>query len=126
MIVVLIATLAILLGTWLGAPTLSAILVGLVVGFVWPVRAARRVALAGILAWGSVLATAAIRGDPIVAFGTTLGGAMSVPGWVVIAATLLYPAVLASSAAWIAHLASTRRSTTIDAAAIPGAGHPNT
>lgn len=126
MTVVLIATIAIVLGTWLGAPTLSAILVGLVVGFGWPLHAARRAALAGILAWGGVLVAAAMRGDTIVAFGNSLGGAMGVPGWVIVFATLLYPAMLASSAAWLAHLVSARRSTTIDPGAIPGGGHPNT
>ena len=126
MIVVLLAAIAIVFGTWLGAPTLSAILVGLVVGFVQPLHAARRAALAGFLAWGSVLVMAAVRGDTLVAFGNSLGGAMGGPGWVIAVTTLLYPAMLASSAAWLAHLVSTRRSTTIEPGAIPGGGHPNT
>ena len=124
MIVVLIATIAIVLGTWLGAPIISAIVVGLAVGFFRPRYAARRAALAGAVAWGGLLAVAAVRGDALGTFASTLGGAMGAPGWAIVLATLLYPALLASSAAWLAHLASARLSS-IAPAAISGGGHPN-
>ena len=126
MIVVLIATAAILLGTWLGAPTLAAILVGLAVGFLQPRFAARRAALAGLLAWGGVLAVGAVSGSSIAASASALGGAVGVPGWVILLATLLYPAVLASSAAWLGHLAAAGRFPTIDLGRTSRAGQPNT
>ena len=62
MTVVLVGAAAIILGTWLGAPTLTPIVVGLVMGVAWPLHAARRAAAAGVLAWGGLLAAAALRG----------------------------------------------------------------
>lgn len=126
MIVVLVAAIGILFGTWLGAPIIAPIVVGLAVGFLRPRQAAGRAAMAGALAWGAALLMAAARGDVVGPFASTLGGAMGAPGWTIVLATMLYPALLASSAAWLAHLASRGRATTIDSAAIPGAGHPNT
>ena len=126
MIVVLLASIGMVLGTWLGAPTVAPIVVGLAIGLFRPRYAARRAAMAGALAWGGVLAVAAVRGDTVGSFAASLGGAMGAPGWAIVLATLLYPAILASSAAWLAHLASTGRVPTIDSAATPRAGHPNT
>src|SRR5687767_6204933 len=118
MIVVLIATIAIVLGTWLGAPIIAAIVAGLAVGFLRPRRAARLAALAGALAWGGLLAVAALRGDALGSFASTLGGALGAPGWVVVLVTLLYPALLASSAAWVAQFAASARLTRIYPGAI--------
>ena len=126
MIVVIVASIAIGLGTWLGAPIIAPIVVGLAVGFLRPRYAARRAALAGALAWGGLLALAAVRGDALATFASTLGGAMGAPGWAIVLATLLYPALLASSAAWLAHVAASGRLASIDPAAISGVGHPNT
>lgn len=126
MIVVFVATVAISLGTWLGAPTLAPILVGLAVGLVRPTHAARRAALAGLLSWGGVLAVAALRGDALGAFGSALGSAIGVPGSVIVLATLLYPTALASSAAWLAHLVSLRRFASFDPGAASGTTPPNT
>ena len=126
MIVVLIAAIAIMLGTWLGAPIIVSIVVGLVLGFLRPHHAPRRAALAGTLAWGSLLLVGGARGDALGTFASTLGGAMGVPGWVIGLATLLYPALLASSAAWLAHVAASGRLASIDPAAISGGRHPNT
>jgi hypothetical protein len=108
MTVVLTGAVAIILGTWLGAPTLTPIGVGLVMGFGWPIHAARRAAAAGVLAWGGLLVAAALRGDAVATLSATLGAAMDLPGWVLFIVTMLYPAVLASSAAWLAHLVSPR------------------
>ena len=119
MIVILAGAAAIILGTWLGAPTLAPILVGFVMGLGWPAHAARRAAVAGAVAWGGLLVVGALRGDAIGTLGATLGGAMGVPGWALFAATALYPAVLAASAAWLAHLASPRRGARIDLVAVP-------
>ena len=126
MIVVLIATIAIVLGTWLGLPIIAAIVVGLAVGFLRPRHAARRAALAGALAWGGLLVVAALRGDALGIFASTLGGAMGAPGWAIILVTLSYPALLASSAAWLAQVAASRRLASLEPGAISGGGHPNT
>ena len=126
MIVILAGMAAIILGTWLGAPVLSPIVVGAVIGFGWPVLAARRAAIAGTLAWAGLLLVALARGDALGTFSRTLGDAMGVPSWALFIVTLLYPAVLASSAAWLAHLVSPRRSTTFDQGATARAGHPTT
>ena len=108
MIGVLLGAAGILLGTWLGFPTLAPVLVGLTMGFLVPL-AARRAALAGVIAWGGVLVAAALRGDNISGLGTTLGGAMGVPSWLLLLlVTLLYPAILAASAAWLSSLAARR------------------
>ena len=126
MIVVLIATIAIVLGTWVGAPIIAAIVVGLALGFFRSRHAARRAALAGALAWGGLLLVAALRGDSLGIFASTLGGAVGAPGWAIVLLTLLYPALLASSAAWLAQFAASRRLASIDPGAISGGGHPNT
>lgn len=126
MIVVLVAVMAIVLGTWLGFPIIAAIVVGLVLGFFRPRHAARQAALAGALAWGGPLLVAAVRGDALGTFASTLGGVMGAPGWAIVLATLLYPALLASSAAWLAHFAASARLASIDPGAISGGGHPNT
>lgn len=118
MIAVLLAAAAIILGTWLGAPTVTPIVVGLVMGVAWPVHVARRAAVAGVLAWGGLLATAALRGDAVASLSTTLGAVLGLPGWALFLVTLLYPAVLASSAAWLARLALPRRNRSFDGASV--------
>jgi hypothetical protein len=109
MISVLLGMAAIVIGTGLGAPTMTPIVVGLAMGFLLHANPARRAALAGVLAWATVLLGRAVRGDEIGALSKTLGGAMGVPSWAIVVLTLLYPAILASSAAWLAHLAVRRR-----------------
>ena len=107
MIGVLLGMAGILLGTWLGFPTLAPVLVGMAMGVTIPM-AARRAALAGVIAWGGVLLTATLRGDNVTGVSRTLGGAMGVPSWLLLLVTLLYPAILAASAAWLASLAVRR------------------
>ena len=107
MIGILLGVAGILLGTRLGFPTLAPIFVGLAMGFTIPM-ASRSAALAGVLAWGGVLIAATLRGDNIAGLGRTLGGAMGVPSLVLLVVTLLYPAILAASAAWLASLAARR------------------
>ena len=109
MISVLLGMAAIVAGTWLGAPTLTPILVGVAMGFLVPANPARRAALAGFLAWAGVLLARTLRGDEIGALSGTLGGAMGVPSWAIVLVTLFYPAILAASAAWLSHLAARRR-----------------
>lgn len=112
-IVIAVGALAIGLCTWFGAPTLSAIIVGLAIGLVSPARAARTAAAAGLVAWGGLLLVAQLRGGAVATLGATLGAAMGLPGWSVFIATLLYPTVLAASAASLAALVSPRRSPSI-------------
>jgi hypothetical protein len=126
MTALVLSALSIIAGTWLGFPTLAPIVVGFAAGLVRPVNAPRRSALAGLLAWGSLLAVAGARGDELGAFSVALGGAMGIPGWGVFLATLLYPAALASSAAWLGHLVSLRRLATFDAGAASGSTPTNT
>ena len=118
MIIALAGALLIALGTTLGAPTLTPIMVGIVIGLAWPRRAARVAAAAGALAWGALLVVALLRGGAIGTLASTLGGAMGVPGVVLFLATLLYPAILAASAAWLAQLVSWRRRESTGSAAI--------
>lgn len=108
MMAIVSGILAMLVGTWFGAPTLTPILVGLGFGATIASRPARRAALAAFIAWAGLLIIALARGDALGALGTTLGAGMGIPGWALFMATLLYPAILASSAAWIAHLLTSR------------------
>lgn len=124
MIVILAGAAAIVLGTWLGAPILAPVLVGLGIGLGWPSYAARRAAVAGVVAWGGLLVVAALRGDLLGRLAATLGRAIGVPAWALFAATVLYPAMLAASAAWLAHLASPRRAPTIDGGAVARRDQP--
>ena len=118
MIIALTGALVIALGTTLGAPTLTPIMVGIVIGLAWPRHAARVAAAGGAMAWGALLVVALLRGGAIGTLASTLGGAMGVPGVVLFLATLLYPAILAASAAWLAQLVSWRRSDSTGSAAI--------
>jgi hypothetical protein len=58
-------------------------------------------ALAGALAWGVLLAEAAL-GGPVGELAGTLGGIFGLPGFLVILLTLVFPAFLAGSAAALA------------------------
>ena len=117
MIVAIIGALAIAAGTWFGGPTLAPVIVGVAIGLGWPRYAARRAAMAGVLGWSLLLVLAVLRGDALATFSATLGGAMNVPGWVLFLATLAYPAILASSAAWLAQLIGSRRTHVVDSSA---------
>ena len=113
MMAVLLGMASIVLGTWFGAPTLTPVVVGLAMGVLVRVTPARRAALAGVLGWGGLLLVAALRGDHVGALSTTLGGALGVPSLVVVLVTLLYPSILAASAAWLGHLVIHARATSI-------------
>lgn len=57
-------------------------------------------ALGGALGWGGYLAIVSF-GAPVGEFGRQLGQAMQLPSWAPMAATLLFPALLAGPAAWL-------------------------
>jgi hypothetical protein len=99
--VIFIGAVAIVLGTVLGAPTITAIIVGAAIGYLRPVRAGRNAFAAGALGWGGLLIVAAIRGGAIGSLGGRLGEILGMPGVVMIIATMLYPAILAAAAAWL-------------------------
>ena len=121
MMILLAGVAAIVIGTYLGFPTLAPVVAGIAIGLGWPQRAVRTGAAAGFLAWALLLAVAALRGDAMGTLAGSLGAAMGLPGWALFVATLLYPAVLAASAAWLAHLVSPRRLKSIQ----PNATAPN-
>ena len=101
MTVILIGAVAIALGTVLGSSTFSAIIVGAAIGYLRPVRAARYAFGAGAIGWGGLLLVAAIRSGEIGALTGKLGEVLGLPGIVMVVVTILYPAVLAGSAAWV-------------------------
>jgi hypothetical protein len=108
MMSVLLAIAAMLAGTWIGAPTLTPILVGASMGVMIRDNPARQGALAGLLAWAGVLLFATFRGDATGALARTLGGAMGVPSWAIVVVTVFYPAILAASAARLSNLVARR------------------
>ena len=95
--------------TWFGAPTLGPIVAGFLIGLAWPERSVRVAAAAALLAWGGLLLFGLIRGTDVSALATSLGGAMSLPAWAIFTATLLYPVILAASAAWLGHVITPRQ-----------------
>jgi hypothetical protein len=95
--------------TVLGFPVVAPIAGGVAIGLAWPQRGSRNAAVAGLVAWGALLAMASTQGSLSLTM-TRLGGAMGLAPWGPLLATLVYPAVLAASAAWIAGLLSPRRS----------------
>jgi hypothetical protein len=62
-------------------------------------RPALVAALAAAVAWGGYLSILAFSGAPVGAFAGDLARAMSLPGWAPHIATMVFPAVLAGSAA---------------------------
>jgi hypothetical protein len=90
------------LGTWLGG-WLAPPVWGALVGLMWPHgRPARWAALDAVLGWAAILVLLAVRGDPVGTLAGRLAGAMGVPVVALMAATLAFPALLASCAAWLA------------------------
>ncbi|HEX9565530.1 MAG TPA: hypothetical protein VF981_16240 [Gemmatimonadaceae bacterium] len=96
-------------GTWIGFPTASPVIVGALIGVTWPHRPAFHAALAALAGWSALLGLALLRGDASGMLVTKLAGAMRLPSWALVVATLAYPVVLAASAAWLAHFGSPRR-----------------
>lgn len=109
MIVILLGALAIMAGTYAGAPTLSPVLVGAAIGVRGPARPGLHAAAAGSLAWAAWLLVAALRGDALGTLAGALGASMRVPGWVLFALTLVYPALLSACSAVLGYLVSPRR-----------------
>ena len=98
----LAGAIVVALGTWFAGWTMP-IGWGMLLGLARPYgRPARLAAVHGSLGWALVLAFMAMRGDPVGVLATRLAGAMQVPASALFLATLLYPALLASCAAWLA------------------------
>ena len=95
--------------TWFGAPTLGPIIAGFMIGLAWPDRSVRSAAGAALVAWGGLLLYGWMRGTDLVTVSSSLGAAMGLPAWAPAAATLLYPVVLATSAAWLGHVITPRQ-----------------
>lgn len=77
-----------------------------IIGALWGLVAARGsqpVLTAGVsagLGWGGLLAIMAFRG-PVGAVATKVGGVMGISGWMLVAGTLAFAALLAASAAGV-------------------------
>jgi len=94
--------LAVALGTWLIGWT-APLLWGALAGLFWSAqRPARTAALQGAAGWGLILVSMAARGQPVGLLASRLAGAMQVPVWALILVTLIFPAVLGASTAWLA------------------------
>jgi hypothetical protein len=78
---------------WWAVPAIAA-LWGLIAGR----HSARASAIAAPLAWGVLIATAALRGAPIGTFVSSLAGAMALPAWLLLSAEFTLPLMLAWSA----------------------------
>jgi hypothetical protein len=97
------AALTWLIGWW------GVLLAALVIGFVFRANGGGgwRIAIAAALAWSVLLAMDAVSG-PIGLLGRRLGGVMQVPAIVLVLVTLLFPALLAWSAATVVAVLTSR------------------
>ena len=91
------ALATVLLGWW-GVPLAAAAWGALARGAPGSALAA---AIGGALGWGALLLTDSVSG-PVGPFATTLGGVVGLPGALLVVVTLLFPALLAWSAAAVA------------------------
>jgi hypothetical protein len=95
---------AVALGTWLLGWTAPA-LWGAIAGLLWPRwRPAAVAALSAAAGWDLLLIAPMTRGAPIATLATKLAASMQVPTIVLVAATLIFPAVLAACAAYLTSL----------------------
>ncbi len=99
------------LGTWFGG-WLAPPVWGALLGAALPRgRPARWAALDAAVGWAAILALLAVGGDPVGTLAGRLAGAMGVPVVALVAATVAFPALLASCAAWLAAQIPTPRRT---------------
>jgi hypothetical protein len=97
-----LGAVVIALGTWFFGWTVP-VWWGVIAGLVWAGDQAVVVAaLSGAVGWGAILCFELVLGYPIGTLGVRLAGAMQIPLSVLLAATLIFPAVLAGSAAGVA------------------------
>ncbi|HEX4935425.1 MAG TPA: hypothetical protein VFV33_19730 [Gemmatimonadaceae bacterium] len=98
LILAIVVTLGTVLVGWWLVPVLA-------LGFGVVMRGAPRpgatAALAGALGWGGYLAVVALGGGPVGSFAASLAASMKLPAWAPLAATLLFPALLAGPAAYL-------------------------
>jgi len=103
---VLLATAVMVVATTSGNPTVGPIIVGLGCGLIWPDHGVRVAGISAVLAWGGLLVWGMSRGADLGEVASKLGSVMGLPGFTLVLATLLYPALLAVAAAWLGHVAS--------------------
>jgi hypothetical protein len=98
------AALTWLVGWW------GVLVAALVIGFVFRAEGGGgwRIAVAAALAWAALLAIDAVSG-PVGLLGQRLGGVLRVPAVVLVLVTLLFPALLAWSAATLVAVALGQR-----------------
>ncbi len=98
---VIIGAVVVASGTWFGGWLVPAAW-GVLAGLAWPGdRPARTAALGASLGWLALLAGPVATGAPVGVLAARLAGAMQLPEAALVAATLLFPALLASSAAYL-------------------------
>ena len=98
---VLIGIAAVALGTWMFGWTAPAWW-GAIAGLFWPrERPVLGAALHGALGWCAILLLYLANGYPAGTLAVRLAGAMQLPVWLLIVATLVFPALLSASAAWV-------------------------
>jgi hypothetical protein len=96
--------LAVALGTWLVGWTAPAIW-GALAGLMWPRwRPASAAALSAAAGWDLLLIVSMLRGDPVGMLATRLAVSMQIPTAALVAATLVFPVLLAASVAWLTAL----------------------
>jgi hypothetical protein len=96
--------LAVAVGTWL-LGWIAPALWGAVAGFLWPRwRPATVAALSAAAGWDLLLVAFLLRGDPVAALAGKLAASMQIPAAVLIAGTLIFPAMLAACAAYLTSL----------------------
>ena len=100
------AALTWLIGWW------GVLVAALVIGYVFRAEGGGgwRIAVAAALAWSMLLAFDAVSG-PVGVLGQRLGGVLRVPAVVLVLVTLLFPALLAWSAATVVAAALRQRTT---------------
>jgi hypothetical protein len=104
-VAIAMAALTWLLGWW------GVLLAALVIGFVFRAEGGGgwRIAAAAAIAWAGLLAIDAVNG-PVALVGARVAGAMRLPPVVLVVVTVLFPAMIAWSAATVvAVLTSSRR-----------------
>ena len=101
----LLGSVVVALGTWFLGWTVPAWW-GVIAGLVWarerPVAVS---ALSGLLGWGGILCFELAMGHPLGTLGVRLAGAMQLPLLVLVFTTLVFPSLLAGSAAGVAAIA---------------------
>ena len=104
---VIVGAVLVALGTTLGG-WLAPVVWGGLAGLAWTnEHPGRKAAAAAALGWALLLVITAVAGFPVAVLASRLGGALGVPAVLLVAVTVLFPALLAGCAAVL--IAAVRR-----------------